>query len=172
MIQHKSYGPVAALKRSYRKQITVMALLPFLLLFTNLDDIQKPLTSILFWSYVAFCIGIIVFAFYNYRLVERMQTMDQVVKHNLEQQIITLETRLHWMIIGLRIALLFFIALTEIVPYFQHYRMLDKWHSLPVWIRACSYATLVIMQYFLSPLVLKRKFGRHLTYLKELAGEL
>src|SRR5947208_13685783 len=72
MIQHQSYGPVAALKRSYRKQMIVMALIPFLLLLTNMDDIQKPLTSILFWSYVVLCICVIVFAFYNYRIVEKM----------------------------------------------------------------------------------------------------
>ena len=32
LIQQKSYGPVAALKRSYRKQIIVMLLMPLLLL--------------------------------------------------------------------------------------------------------------------------------------------
>jgi hypothetical protein len=57
MIMHKSYGPLAALRRSYLKQILVMALMPFLLLLTNADNIQAPLTSILFWSYVALCIG-------------------------------------------------------------------------------------------------------------------
>jgi len=48
MIQHKTYGPIAALKKEFRKQIIVMCLLPMLLIFTNLDDIYKPLTSILF----------------------------------------------------------------------------------------------------------------------------
>jgi hypothetical protein len=172
MIQHKSYGPIAALKRSYRKQIIVMAFLPFLLLLTNMDDILKPLTSILFWSYVILCIGIIAFAIYNYRIVEKMQTMDKMVKQNLAQQITILETSLRWKIIGLRIALLFFILLTEVVPYFQHYSMLNKWHSLPVLIRFSSYAAIIIIQYFLSPIVLKRKFGRHLEYLKELAKDL
>jgi len=30
MIQHKTYGPIAALKKEFRKQIIVMCLLPML----------------------------------------------------------------------------------------------------------------------------------------------
>ena len=172
MIMHKSYGPLAALRRSYLKQILVMALMPFLLLLTNADNIQAPLTSILFWSYVALCIGLISFSFYDYRIVEKMQGMDKVVKQSLEHQIAILETRLRWKIIGLRIALLFLILLTEVVPYFQNYAVLDKWHSLPLLARFGCYAVLLIVQFFLSPIVLHRKFGTHLEYLKQLANEL
>jgi hypothetical protein len=95
-----------------------------------------------------------------------------MVKANLEQQVSLLQKRMQWKIIGLRIALLFFIALTEVLPYFQHYRMLDKWHSLSPFIRFGLYAALFAIQYFLSPRVLQNKFGRHLTYLKELAKEM
>jgi len=172
MIMHKSYGPLAALRRSYLKQILVMALMPFLLLLTNASNIQAPLTSILFWSYVALCIGLISFSFYDYRIVEKMQGMDKVVKQSLEHQIAILETRLRWKIIGLRIALLFLILLTEVVPYFQNYAVLDKWHSLPLLARFGCYAVLLIVQFFLSPIVLHRKFGTHLEYLKQLANEL
>jgi hypothetical protein len=45
MIQHKSYGPIAALKRSYRKQILLMLLMPFFLLAMSGDDMTKPLSS-------------------------------------------------------------------------------------------------------------------------------
>jgi hypothetical protein len=172
MIQHKSYGPVAALKKSYKKQMLVMSLLPILLLLTNINDISKVLTSIMFWSYIAFCIAVIIFAFYNYRITEKMQNMDGMVKANLEQQILLLEKRLRWKIAGLRIALLFFITLTEVLPVFQHYRMLDEWHSIPLLVRYGFYAALLVLQYYLSPKVLERKFGRHLTYLKNLAKEM
>ena len=172
MIQHKSYGPVAALKRSYKKQILFMSILPFLLLLTNMDDINKPLTSVMYWSYVAFCIGAVAFALYNYRIADKLQDMNGMVRANLEQQISLLEKRLQWKIIGLRVVLLFFIALTEVLPYFQHYRMLDKWHSLSPFIRYGFYLLLFAIQYIFSPRVLQNKFGRHLTYLKELAKEM
>jgi len=172
LIQHKSYGPVAALKRSYRKQIVVMLLMPFILLFTNLQDISKPLSSVMYWSYVVFCLGMIAMAVNNYIIAGRMQRMDGLLKANIEQQITLLETRMKWTLIGLRLALIFFILLAEVLPYFQQFRMLDKWHSLSIYIRFGFYAMLIVLQYFISPMVLRYKFGRHLSSLKELAKEL
>ena len=172
LIQHKTYGPVAALKKEFRKQIIVMSLLPLFLIFTNADDISKPLTSILFWAYVLLCAGIVLFAYFNYRIANKMSVMDEGVKSNLAKQVNILQTRLHWKIIGLRIALLFLIELTELVPYVQHYRMLDKWHSLSPLIRFSAYAVLLLIQYFLGTKIIYRKFGSHLNYLKELIQEM
>lgn len=172
LIQHKNYGPLAALKRVFRKQILLMILIPLMLLATNSNDINNVLTSIFFWCYVAFCAGTVSFAFYNYRIVRSMEMMDGVVKTNLEQQINLLEKRAQLEIIGLRVALLFFITLTEVLPYFQHYRMLDKWHSLPLTIRVSAYGTLLLLQYFLNKKIKQRKIGRHLAYLKELLNEM
>ena len=168
LIQHKSYGPLAALKRTFRKQMAVMTLIPFLLLVTNMQDIDKVFTSILFWSYVAFCIGMITFAYFNYRIVDQMQGMDARVKSNLEHQINLLQKRANLEIIGLRCVLLFFVLLVEVLPYFQHYRMLDKWHSLPPLARFGAYAALLTLQFILNRRIKQRKVGRHLDYLKGL----
>src|SRR5438874_13367205 len=73
IIHLKSYGPVAALKREFRKQMLVMLILPVFLLVTNFDDISKALTSVLFWSYVVFCIGVVVFAYRNYQIARKME---------------------------------------------------------------------------------------------------
>ena len=172
IIQQKSYGPLAALKRTFRKQMVLMFLIPFMFLATNAQDIHGVLTSILFWSYVAFCIGVIAFAYYNYRIVSKMEDMDAMVKTNLEQQIQLLEKRANWQIIGLRGVTLFFIVLLEVVPYIQHYRMLDKWHSLPVAIRFGAYAALLVLQFFMNRIIKQRKVGRHLDYLKTLVKEM
>jgi hypothetical protein len=77
-----------------------------------------------------------------------------------------------WKIIGLRIVLLFFIVLVEVLPYFQHYRMLDKWHSLSAFTRFGSYAALLVLQYFVNRMVSERKFGGHIKYLKALMEEM
>jgi hypothetical protein len=172
MIQHKSYGPVAALKRNFKKQMIVMALMPFILLLTNASDISKPLTSVLYWSYVVVAIGVIIVAYYNYRIADKMQDMNGMVKANLEQQVSLLQARLRWKIIGLRIVFIFFIVLLEVLPYFQHYRMLDKWHSLPILARLAVYLGFLLLQFFISPIILQRKFGRHLTYLQSLVKEM
>ena len=172
LMKHKSYGPIAALKREFRKQIAGMALLPLMLFFTTINDFSQIYSNVLFWSYVAFCLGMVVFALANYRIVEKMGTLDGLVLSNLKQQVDLLETRLKWKIVGLRIALLFFIVLVEVVPFFQHYRMLDKWHSLSPLIRFGTYAAFLVLQYFLSRMVSERKFGSHLNYLKSLMKEM
>src|SRR5690349_20738415 len=148
-----------------------MLIVPFLFIAVNANDIMKPLTSVLYWSYVAFCIGMIVFSLSNYLIADKMQRMDGLLKENLQQQISLLETRMKRKIIGLRLMMLFFIVLVEVLPYFQHYRMLDKWHSLSPFVRFGAYAGLLLLQYFINPLVMNRKFGRHLDSLKQLVND-
>ena len=72
----------------------------------------------------------------------------------------------------MRVVLLFFIVLVEVVPYLQHYRMLDKWHSLPAAVRIGAYALLLLLQYFINKKVKQHKVGRHLDYLKELLTQM
>ncbi len=158
LIQHRSYGPVAALKRSLRKQMIAMTVVPIAIIATNLSHIDKTLTSAMFWFYIVFCVGVIIFARLNYAVVKKMEGMDAMVKSNLEQQIFILETRLRQNIIGIRVALLLFIVLTEVLPYFQNFRMLNTWHSLSPLIRFGAYTVLFLFQYLLSREVSRRKF--------------
>jgi hypothetical protein len=172
IIRQKNYGPVAELKRSFRKQILLMSIIPFVLILTNSNDFDKVVTSIMFWCYVAFCLCMILLAAYNYRIAKGMEVMDGDVRSNLLDKANLLEKRARMEIIVIRVALLFFIALTELIPYVQHYRMLDKWHSLPVLTRFGSYAGLLLLQYFISKKKKQRNIGRHLTYLKNVLSEM
>jgi hypothetical protein len=172
LIQHKSYGPVAAMKRVFKKQITVMAIIPLVLIATNLNDVRLVFTSVMFWSYVVFCIGIIVFAYYNYCIVSKMESMDGMVRANLEQQINLLESRMKLELIGMRGVLLFFIVLAEVVPYLQHYRLLEFWHSFSPFIRIITYVVLLFLQYFINRRIKQRNLGVHLAHLKKLMNEM
>ena len=172
LIHHKSYGPIAALKRAFLKQIRVMIVIPIAILLVNVKDWEKTLSSVLFWSYVVFCIGVVVYNYFNYRVVSKMEGMNSRVINNLQEQITVLETRLHHNIVGIRLALLYFIILLEVLPYFQHYRMLDKWHALSPVVRLSAYIGFVLFQYFVSRRLFQRKFGHHLTYLKDLVREM
>ena len=172
LIKNSSNGPVAALKKSFKRQMTVMVIVPMAIIVTNLPNIDKTLTSALFWFYILFCIGVIIFARLNFTVVKKMERMDGKVKSNLEQQIVILETRIRQNIIGIRIALLFFIVLTEILPYFQNFRMLNKWHSLSPFVRYGAYAALFLVQYFVSRAKSYRKFGQHISNLKELVKQM
>jgi hypothetical protein len=172
LIQQKSYGPIAALKRAFRKQILFMAIIPICLFLTNVDDAEKVLTNVLFWSYVLFCAGACVFFYYNYLLVKKMEGMDRIVRSNLEQQVEVLESRLKSHVIAMRIVGLFFILLCEVLPYFQSIRMLDKWHALSPFIRFGAYALFMVLQYFAGRSFSYKKFGQHLAYLKDLLKQM
>jgi hypothetical protein len=172
LVQHRSYGPVAALKRAFRKQALMMGMMPFILISVNINKSGNIFTSVLFWSYVLLCIGMIIFGYINYRLAGKMELVDDNMKASLTRQIDTIEKRLGWKLIALRAALIFFAVLIEVLPYFQHYRMLDKWHSLPVAARYGTYLGFFILQFFLSKSIHKRNYGTHLAYLKKLADEL
>jgi uncharacterized membrane protein YjfL (UPF0719 family) len=172
MIQNKSYGPVSELKRSFRRQIIAMTFIPIALVLTSSANIDKVFTSILFWAYVVFCLGIIFIALLNLRVVRKIEDADNAVRVNLEQWIASLETRVQWNITWARASLIFLILLAEVVPYIQHYSMLDHWHSFSPFIRFGAYATIVLLQHFMIRIVGNRKFGRHITYLKEVVKEM
>ena len=172
LIQNESNGPVAKLKRSFKRQIVAMISVSILIIATNLQHIEKTFSSVLFWFYIVFCIGVVAFARMNYSVVQKMEGMTGDVKSNLEKQISILESRLRQNLIGIRIALLFFIVLTEVLPYFQYFKMLQTWHSLSPFVRYGAYAALFLFQFFVSKAVSRRKFGRHITHLKELMKQM
>ena len=94
LIQNKSNGPIAELKRSFKNQIIGMTVLPVAFIAANLEHIDKTFSNALFWFFILFCISAIIFARLNYAFVEKMEGMDEKVKSNLEQQIVILDTRI------------------------------------------------------------------------------
>src|SRR5688572_14683103 len=86
LIQHKSYGPVTALKKAFTKQIIAMGTVPFILLATNFGHLDKVFSSIIFWSYIAFCILVILSSWYSLQITRRMGVMDGMVRSNVEKQ--------------------------------------------------------------------------------------
>ena len=168
LIRLKSYGTEAALKRAFQKQMIVMLVLPAMLLLATGGASHQVLSNVLFWSYVLFCMGVVVFAYRNYQIAGKMERVEAAVRPHLEQQVALLETRLRWKLVGVRVTLVYFIILIEVVPYFQQYRMLDKWHVLPLVVRFGAYAALLLVKYFVSRVINHRKFGSHLDYLKKL----
>ena len=113
-----------------------------------------------------------ILAFYmNYRQTGKMEAMDEKVKNNLMKYVNMMEQRLRWQNIGARVVILFLILLLEIIPLYQHVRMLDTWNSLSPLIRFSSYAAYLVFQYYISRSVTRRKFGKHLDHLKSLLKE-
>ena len=53
LIQHKTYGPVAALKKAFRKQIILMGIIPVYFILINTNDLPHVLNSVILWAYIA-----------------------------------------------------------------------------------------------------------------------
>lgn len=172
LIQNKSNGPIAELKRSFKNQIIGMTVLPIAYIAANLEHIDKTFVSALFWFFIMFCVSVIIFARLNYAIVEKMEGMDGKVKLNLEQQIVILETRIRQKLIGIHTAFLLFIGLLEVLPYFQNFQMLNKWHSLSPFIRFGAYSALFLYQYFVTRMGSRRGSEQHLANLKELVKQM
>ncbi len=171
MIQHDSTGPVAALKKAFRKQYRFIIIIAFIVL-NNITHSFTEINYLFFFSYVIFCGLLACFFYQNYRMIRRIEKMDGLIKATVQQQITLLESRLKIHLAAVRIALLFFITLTEVLPYFQHGRMLDKWHAVSPYIRVLVYVSVIALQYFISRGLSNRKFGRHLRHLKDLVVQL
>lgn len=172
MMQNKSNGPVAALKRSYRKRMLAMTIMPLVIIATNLQHIDKTLTSALFWFYIVFCIGVIIFSGISYSNVKKLEEMDNVVKSTLVQQIALLERGAKQKLIGVRLAILFFIVLLEVLPYLQHFSMLSKWHALSLFIRYGAYVLFFLFIYYFSRRMNYNRFEKHIIRLKELVTQM
>lgn len=171
LIHQKSKGPVGALKTAFRKQIFAVIALMSAVIATQAKNVDSVGSNLLFWTYMGFCCALIAGLYYNYRLTRKMDSMEGPVKSNLEQHVALLEQRLRWQMTGARVVLLFFILLLEVIPHYQHLRMLQTWHELSPLIRFPAYAAFLVFQYFLSRAVTYRKFGRHLQRLKDLLKE-
>jgi len=168
LIHQKSRGPLASLKHAFRKQMIAIAVLLMAITVTNARTIETTAGYILYFTYVAFCMSVILAFYIHYRRTGKMESMDKAVKNNLEEYVVQLEQRLKWQYVGSRLVVLLFIVLVEVLPLFYHARMLDKWHSLSPEIRFSSYAFYFLLVYFISRRVKQRKFGQHLEHLKEL----
>jgi hypothetical protein len=171
LIHHKSKGPIAALKTAFRKQMFAVIALMSAFIATQANNVDSVSSNLLFWTYIGFCMAMFGGLYLNYQLTRKMERMDEKVKHNLEQHIAMLEQRLKWQKISARVVILFFILLLEVIPLYQHLRMLDTWHALSPIIRFSSYAAFLVFQYFLSRAITQKKFGKHLDHLKNLLQE-
>ena len=171
LIHQKSKGPIASLKNSFRKQMIVVTALMSMVIATQAGNLDSISSNLLFWTFIGFCLAMILTFYVNYRQTGKMEAMDEKVKNNLMNYVYMMEQRLRWQNIGARVVILFLILLLEVIPLYQHVRMLDTWNSLSPLIRFSSYAAYLVFQYYISRSVTRRKFGKHLDHLKYLLKE-
>ena len=171
IIQNKSYGPAAQLKRNFRKMIIIIPMVVTMLIVT-LSKKHDIFSDVLFWFYIIFISSMMLFFYYNYRLINKMQCMDCLVKSNLEKQVKTLENGFKWRMVIIRVAFIIFIVLLEVLMYYQQEPALAKWYAQPATIRMSAYAILITAWYFITKLIFRTRYGKHIQNLKNLVQQM
>ncbi|MEJ7685106.1 MAG: hypothetical protein WKG06_46125 [Segetibacter sp.] len=171
LIQNKSYGPLAQLKNRFRKGLILIPVVVSMLII-NLSRKHDVFSDGLFWFYIIFCSLMMLYFFYNYRLINKMQYMDNFVKANFEKQVEILENGLKWRLVITRGLFLVFIVLLEVLMYYKQEPSLVKWFVQPLTIRISVYAVMIAAFYFITKFAFNYKYRKHVQYLKKLVQQM
>lgn len=167
LIQHKSYSPVATLKRKFRLQLLSFPLLVAVIVY---DFIKKPLllTDLTFWLFILFCFSVTGFFWFNYSIINRLQNSGDSVKAAITKDIIILEKGFKKFFIVSRIVFVLFIILVEVLMHSHKLPDFEIWSTYSIPIRITGYILALIVQYFLVKFSFKKQYGQHISFLKDL----
>jgi hypothetical protein len=170
MIHHESLGPVAILKKKFRKQLIFLPILiciTALLFLTDLNNAEK----VWFLISIVACLAQLFDVYVNYKLTSGLERMDRPVKTNLERYISRIEKSLKWQHkagMGLLVLMYLFI---EVAMRFHNGELLDDWRAIDPFIRLGAYALSFVALHFSSRFVRRRDFDQHIGRLKKLLTE-
>ena len=169
IFNRRDQGPIASLKRNFRRQIIVLALV-FFLFARQLHD--RVLYENVFFMWYACCALLLCAFFYiNLQLVRRLENTDNNMIAYIKNEVALLEKRMQWQRWFVRFTIAALIVLLEVLPYFSDERMLQKWHNVSLIIRIAVYAALLLFQYFVKNMIAHRRYGQHIERLKEILAD-
>lgn len=167
IIQHKSYSPVATLKRKFRLQLLIFPVL-FGIVFYKFIKNPVLLTDFTFWFFILFCFSFASFFWLNYSIVNRLQNSGVSVKAAIIKDITILEKGFKKYFIISRIVFVLFIIILEILMYNHKLPDFETWFSYSLPVRILGYILVLIIQYFLAKISFGKQFGQHISFLKGL----
>lgn len=170
MLQNRSEGPVAQLKRRFRKGLLLMPALVGISFFELHAD--NTISWLVRGYLLVFCFLMLIYFYLSYRLVSKMQNMHETVKANLQRQVELLKTGLKWRLLITRSMFLLYAILLEVFMYVRPNDGLSNWraHSLPF--RLCAYAGAFIAGYLISKYATNHRYKKQITYLEQLVAQM
>ncbi len=168
-LREPARSSLSALKRSFRKQIVLMALL-FTLIYYQFRH-KELFINTFFWWYFAFCFGLALFFYVNYRLVQRLEKSDQPLTSHLRAEVNIIEKRMRWQRVFTRLVAIVLMVLAEILPFYSNESMVVKWHAVEPALRVAAYAAFLVFQYYVGRRLAKRRYGQHLERLKQILND-
>lgn len=171
MIQNDSQGPVAKLKRRFRKG---MVLLPAIAIITATRLAQKHgfIYEVFTWYFITFCLLITLYFYLNYRVVSQIQTVEGDVKTNLKRQVLLLQTGLKWRLLITRGLMILFIILLEFLMQLKQDNGFEGWHHQPIFLRLLVYAGTFSGFYLLTKFATNLRYKKHIRHLESLTEQM
>ncbi len=165
LIQQKSHGPVAALKKAFRKQLLIIPALAMLVgdALINPSRRTDPFFSL--------CFGIIllcgIFFAVGYFSLDKMSKADAPVVDQLKRQLRSLqEMMLFYRIISFAGVLMLVIFLEVYKDLWTGTAVAD-WFEVGLWLRIPAYGGLLFWAYTAFNTFFQKEYGKHLDELKK-----
>ncbi|ANI87906.1 hypothetical protein A9P82_00360 [Arachidicoccus ginsenosidimutans] len=169
MIKYKRYGPVASIRSIFGRAFWLAPIMAGIIIFMIVNKDTR--NDILMWSLILILVPILIFYFYWYKKLGKIQHDENPIKGTLENNVIRLEKGLKILYFSTNLlAFLLLICIMELPIFLNHKTSGYNWwrQNVPVYLRCLAYLAFGVYAYFSSKKTQYRFFGQHIDYLKEL----
>ena len=171
ILAQKVKSPIQLLKRKYLIQSILLPSVALMLTITNLVTPTLSNRPVV-WIAVPVLLLLTYFYYRSYALIKKLeQPATTNIKTNLENQLKTLQLRGKQDLIFLRILLILFIAILELLMVKNLVPEYDTWEQTNFGIRIAVYAVLLLIQPYISSHFYNLNFGQHINKLKDLVSQ-
>ncbi|WP_162915789.1 hypothetical protein [Paraflavitalea soli] len=169
LIQQKSHGPAAALKKAFKKQLLII---PTLVILVG-DAVINPSrqTDPFFSLFFGITVLTMVFFAVAYFTLRNMGKTDAPVVDQLKRQLRSLQDMmLFYRIISLAGVLMLVIFL-EVFKDLWTGTAVANWYEVGLWLRIPAYGGLLFSAYVVFNRIYQKDYGQHLDELKKSLSE-
>lgn len=163
-LQHLSLGPVAALRRNFRKKYLVLIMISTSLSIQNVFQFSN---DVLMWTFIICCYTIAAYYRHRLLLLNELQTLHRPVREHFESLVRVLENGIRWHAIALQGMTLLFVVLLEI----HHEPLFTDWYQEPIVLRVICYGVFFTAIYLTKQFGIERNFSRHVNHIKQVLSQ-
>jgi hypothetical protein len=173
MVQNKSYGPLANLKEQFERNFFLIIIAYGVFIFDiimNTPHWQKIYDDFPFFVWIASLITIIsiVTLIWDYILIRKMQTTQEPLKNNIEHNLAFIDKSMKIQRWGGMLVLPLLFVMIEIIMHQHKNSNFKDWYNVPVYFRMLAYIACMALLYFWSRYLYKRKFGKHIDFMRDM----
>jgi Na+/melibiose symporter-like transporter len=171
MIRSRSEGPAARLRRRFRNGMFILSILTVVIV-RKLSDRHGLIFGVLTWYLIGFCLLMFIYFFLNYRLMGRMQVVEEDVRNHLRRQVQLLRKGLYWRLLITRTLFASLFLLLELLMYLKKDEGFDSWAGRPLLLRLAVYAGVFAILYYFTKKTMNHRYKKHIEALDQLVHEM